>query len=313
MEEFEADLKKLKDAGWTPIQTGGEWMTQLTLQYLGVPTVIGENPDWYAGITSGDLTLERHLRRHHRALRRLGQGGLHPGRRRRHEVRRRRGIVPRRQVRDVPDGQLVRRRARPRRPTQPEIGVFAAPAAKGVKDPRSDRNLASPYLIMKASKHQDAADEARRVPRHRQGRRARRSSRSTATSATATSTRPTRSARNCRQIIADTPAEDVHARPATATASAPLPPATRPSSTRRPRRSSPAAAPTTCQAGHGRLVRSQPLSRLPRGARGSARAAPHLPHQPRDMEADDGQLRAAHLTGWQRRLPGFLMTAPGRS
>ena len=49
------DLEKLKDAGWTPIQTGGEWIDH-ALQYTAIPSVIGEDPDWYHGIASGDLT-----------------------------------------------------------------------------------------------------------------------------------------------------------------------------------------------------------------------------------------------------------------
>src|SRR6185312_17514352 len=42
-EELDADLGKLKDAGWTPIQSGAEWITQLTPQYVGVPSVLSEN------------------------------------------------------------------------------------------------------------------------------------------------------------------------------------------------------------------------------------------------------------------------------
>ncbi len=155
MEEFEADLKKLKDAGWTPIQSGGEWMTQLALQYSAIPSVIGENPDWYHGISSGDLTWSDTYRD---SVERFASWVKE-------------GYIPADSVGvKYPDAEasfLAGKAAiypmgawfsaaEAKATDKPEIGVFAAPAVDGVT-PAQIANMASPYIIMKASKHQDAA------------------------------------------------------------------------------------------------------------------------------------------------------------
>ena len=119
--------------------------------------MLSENPDWYAGMNSGELTWSETFGKTIDAYADWVEEGLHPGRRRRHQVRRRRAAVPRRQVGHVPDGQLVRRLGVQGSRSKPEIGVFAAPAVKGTKDPKVGSNLASPYLVMKSTKHADAA------------------------------------------------------------------------------------------------------------------------------------------------------------
>jgi multiple sugar transport system substrate-binding protein/raffinose/stachyose/melibiose transport system substrate-binding protein len=155
IEEFDADLKKLKDAGWTPLQVGGEWMTQLALQYAGIPSVIGENPNWYHDISSGKLkwsdtyreTVERYA------------GWVKAG------------YIPADSVgvkyADAEASFLAGKAAmypmgawfsaaEANATSKPEIGVFAAPAKQGVTAAQV-ANMANPYIIMKASKHQDAA------------------------------------------------------------------------------------------------------------------------------------------------------------
>jgi ABC-type glycerol-3-phosphate transport system substrate-binding protein len=156
MEEFEANLKKLQDAGWVPLQTGGEWMTQLALQYTAVPTVIGDEPDWYAGISSGDLTWSDTYR----------------DAAERYESWVKAGYIPADAVgvkyADAEASFLAGKTAmypmgawfsaaEAKATDKPEIGVFTAPAEKGVKTPAQIANIANPYIIMKASKHQDAA------------------------------------------------------------------------------------------------------------------------------------------------------------
>src|SRR5690606_6366203 len=56
VDELTDALGKLQDAGWTPIQEGGDWMSSHTLQTLALPTVIAENPDWYQEISAGEVT-----------------------------------------------------------------------------------------------------------------------------------------------------------------------------------------------------------------------------------------------------------------
>ena len=156
MEEFETALEKLKNAGWTPIQTGGEWMTQLALQYTAIPTVIGEEPDWYHGISSGDLTWSDTYRD---AVERYASWVQ-------------KGYIPADSVgvkyADAEASFLAGKTAmypmgawfsaaEAKATDKPEIGVFAAPAEEGVEAPAQIANMANPYIIMKASEHQDAA------------------------------------------------------------------------------------------------------------------------------------------------------------
>ena len=56
VDELEEAFEKLQGAGWIPVQTGGEWMTQLAFQAVGIPTVFEENPNWYEDMRSGDAT-----------------------------------------------------------------------------------------------------------------------------------------------------------------------------------------------------------------------------------------------------------------
>jgi ABC-type glycerol-3-phosphate transport system substrate-binding protein len=155
IEEFDADLKKLKDAGWTPIQTGGEWMTQLALQYSAIPSVIGEDPDWYKSISSGD---EKWSDTYREAVERYASWVKD-------------GYIPADSVgvkyADAEASFLAGKTAmypmgawfsaaEAKATAKPEIGVFAAPAKKGVTAAQI-ANMANPYIIMKASKHQDAA------------------------------------------------------------------------------------------------------------------------------------------------------------
>jgi multiple sugar transport system substrate-binding protein/raffinose/stachyose/melibiose transport system substrate-binding protein len=156
MDEFEADLKKLKDAGWTPIQTGGEWMTQLGLQYTAIPTVIGNESDWYKGISSGDLKWSDTYRKSVERYASWIKDGYIPA----DSV----GV----KYADAEASFLAGKAAmypmgawfsaaESKATDKPEIGVFRAPAEAGVKTPAQIANMANPYIIMKASKHQDAA------------------------------------------------------------------------------------------------------------------------------------------------------------
>jgi multiple sugar transport system substrate-binding protein/raffinose/stachyose/melibiose transport system substrate-binding protein len=156
LEEFETDLGKLKTAGWTPIQTGTEWFTQLTPQYLGVPTVLSENPDWYAGMKSGDLSWSKTYGKTMDTYADWVKKGYVPA------------DAAGTKYADAEQQFLSGKSAMYpmgswfaasefKAANKPEIGVFAAPAAKGTKDPKVGSNLASPYLVMKSTKHADAS------------------------------------------------------------------------------------------------------------------------------------------------------------
>jgi ABC-type glycerol-3-phosphate transport system substrate-binding protein len=56
-DEFDAALGKLDQAGYTPLQTAGQWQTGLQLQQLWHPTLNTEQPEWQTAVADGDMTL----------------------------------------------------------------------------------------------------------------------------------------------------------------------------------------------------------------------------------------------------------------
>lgn len=156
VEELDADLGKLKDAGWTPIQTGGDWMSSYALQALGLPSIVGANPDWYAEMSSGDVTFgETYGDSVDRYAEWVAAGYLNQDAL---------GV----KYPDAEQAFLAGNAAlypmgswfagtEAKTPDAPEIGVFRGPAVEGVDNPAMGANIASPYMIMKASEHQDAA------------------------------------------------------------------------------------------------------------------------------------------------------------
>jgi multiple sugar transport system substrate-binding protein/raffinose/stachyose/melibiose transport system substrate-binding protein len=56
-DEFTEALGKLAAAGYTPLQTAGQWETGLQLQQLWHPTLNTEHPQWQTAVSEGELTL----------------------------------------------------------------------------------------------------------------------------------------------------------------------------------------------------------------------------------------------------------------
>ncbi|MFC7493600.1 MULTISPECIES: ABC transporter substrate-binding protein [unclassified Nocardioides] len=56
-DEFTEALGKLGDAGYTPLQTAGQWQTGLQLQQLWHPTQNTTQPQWQTSVSDGDLSL----------------------------------------------------------------------------------------------------------------------------------------------------------------------------------------------------------------------------------------------------------------
>lgn len=156
LEELDASLQKLADAGWTPLQTGGEWITRLMVEVAGLPTIVGQNPTWFNDMTAGDVTFSET----YGPTLELYKSWVD------------KGFIPADAVGiKYPDAEqaflsgktalypmgtwFAAAEANSEEGT--EIGVFRAPAAAGVANPKMGSNLASPYLVMKASKQQDAA------------------------------------------------------------------------------------------------------------------------------------------------------------
>jgi ABC-type glycerol-3-phosphate transport system substrate-binding protein len=156
LDEFDTDLGKLKSAGWTPIQTGGEWFTGITFEYAGIPSVIPANPDWHAKMTSGALTFSQTY------------GDIAQ----RYDSWVKKGYIPADAVgvkyTDAQAAFLAGKTAiypmgswfaaaEKTATSKPDIGVFTGPVANTGDKPAVAANVADPYIVMKASKHQDAA------------------------------------------------------------------------------------------------------------------------------------------------------------
>ncbi|MFG2517606.1 ABC transporter substrate-binding protein [Streptomyces sp. NPDC048527] len=55
VDEFTAALRKLKGAGYTPLQTGGEWTTAAQFLMMANPNVMNTEPQWYAQRNKGKV------------------------------------------------------------------------------------------------------------------------------------------------------------------------------------------------------------------------------------------------------------------
>ncbi|HWV75790.1 MAG TPA: extracellular solute-binding protein [Isoptericola sp.] len=156
VEELTAALGKLKDAGWTPLQTGGDWMTSHSLQALGLPSIVGQDPEWFAHMSSGEATFSD---TYGDAVATYADWVA-------------KGYVPKDALGiKYPDAEQAFLSGKSaiypmgswfagteaKAEEKAEIGVFRAPAVDGVATPAMGANIASPYSILKASENQDAA------------------------------------------------------------------------------------------------------------------------------------------------------------
>jgi multiple sugar transport system substrate-binding protein/raffinose/stachyose/melibiose transport system substrate-binding protein len=61
MQELTADMKKLKGAGYLPMQTAGEWVTQAQVMMLFAPTATTSDPQWFRQAAAGERSLGKDL------------------------------------------------------------------------------------------------------------------------------------------------------------------------------------------------------------------------------------------------------------
>lgn len=156
VDELTDALGKLQDAGWTPIQEGGDWMSSHTLQSLALPSVIAENPDWYQQVSAGEVTFGESYGPSIEVFADWVAEGYIP--------KDALGI----KYPDAEQAFLSGKTAvysmgswfagtQANAAESADIGVFRAPAMKAGEQPAMGANIASPYSILKVSEHQDAA------------------------------------------------------------------------------------------------------------------------------------------------------------
>lgn len=156
VEELDDALAALSAAGWTPIQTGGDWMSSHALQALALPTVVAQDLDWFANMSSGAVTFSDSYGPFIERYADWVAAGYVPT-----EAL---GI----QYPDAEQAFLAGESAiypmgswfagtEAAAADPADIGVFRAPALEGVSDPAMGANLASPYSILNGSDHIDEA------------------------------------------------------------------------------------------------------------------------------------------------------------
>ncbi|MCK9794632.1 ABC transporter substrate-binding protein [Isoptericola sp. 4D.3] len=156
VDELTAALGKLKDAGWTPIQTSGDWATSHSLQALGLPSIVAEDPEWFAHMSAGEATFSD---TYGDAVATYA-GWVADG------------YIPKDALGvKYPDAEQAFLSGKSaiypmgswfagteaKAEEKAEIGVFRAPAVAGVDDPAMGANIASPYSILRSSESQEAA------------------------------------------------------------------------------------------------------------------------------------------------------------
>jgi len=156
IDELDAALEKLAAAGWVPLQTGGDWMSSHLLQAIGLPTIIAEDPEWFAKMDAGEITFSETYADAVETYERWVDAGYIP----QSDL----GVkYPDAEQNFLSGGTAIYPMGswfagtEAKTPDAAEIGVFRAPAADGVDNPAMGANIASPYLIMKSSAQQDAA------------------------------------------------------------------------------------------------------------------------------------------------------------
>lgn len=156
LEELDEALAALDAAGWTGIQTGGDWMSSHALQAIALPSVVGQDPAWFANMSSGAVTFSD---TYGPFIERYAEWVAA-------------GYVPTEALGiQYPDAEqaflagesaiypmgswFAGTEAAAENPA--DIGVFRAPAVGEVSEAAMGANIASPYSILSGSEHVDEA------------------------------------------------------------------------------------------------------------------------------------------------------------
>jgi multiple sugar transport system substrate-binding protein/raffinose/stachyose/melibiose transport system substrate-binding protein len=159
-DEFTTDLGKLKDAGYTPLQTAGQWETGLQLQQLWHPTLNTQHAKWQTEVSDGKLSLGdafEPMFEHYAAWLKDGyiaksDVGLDPTTADANFMGGKAGIYP------LGSWLVASIDKAGRLPF--EVGVFSPPVDEGMTYPGPQgATMADPYMIFKDSAHTDEAKQ----------------------------------------------------------------------------------------------------------------------------------------------------------
>lgn len=157
LDEFTADLGKLKDAGYVGLQTSGDWATSAQFGMMADPAVLGKNFNWFVDRTDKKVTFAKSAYDTYlKAYSSWIQSGAVP--------KDALGLT----YQDSIDAFLAGKAgtyimgnwfvasADQAKDLPFEIGAFPTPTPDG-STPKQEGGTAQPYSILKASKHQDLA------------------------------------------------------------------------------------------------------------------------------------------------------------
>lgn len=155
VEELTTDLQKLKDAGWVPMQSAGDWSASMAFNLLGLPSILGKNPTWFTEASQGKTNFSKAWTDSVNTYADWVKKGYIPSDQVgiKYEDGQAAFLAGKSAI--YPMGQWFTA-AYDSAANKPEVGVFAAPAVDGVK-PAMAANIANAYGIMKATAHKDAA------------------------------------------------------------------------------------------------------------------------------------------------------------
>lgn len=159
-DEFNETLQKLKTAGFTPLQSAGQFMTGLQLQQLWHPTLNIEHPKWQSSVTDESLTVgQAYQPMFEKYSKWIEDGyiakdavGLDPSAADANFIGGKVGMYP---LGSWFVATLVKAGNLPF-----EVGVFSPPVDKGQDYPGPQgATMATPYMVYQGSKNLDASKQ----------------------------------------------------------------------------------------------------------------------------------------------------------
>ncbi|WP_327581592.1 extracellular solute-binding protein [Nonomuraea sp. NBC_00507] len=156
-EEFDAAMAKLKDAGFLPLQTGGDFLTGLQLLQLSNPSRAQLHPSWQQDVSAGKLkageSLLPYLERYKTWI---DKGYVDKNALGMKYADAETAFLSGKSAMYVMGSWFTASEAKAKKDF--EVGVFPAPVNEGQAYPGPQgATLAAPYMVMKSSKQQAAA------------------------------------------------------------------------------------------------------------------------------------------------------------
>ncbi|MGW8949494.1 ABC transporter substrate-binding protein [Streptomyces sp. NPDC055709] len=159
LDELTAAMGRLKQAGYVPLQTSGEFVTGLQLLQLADPSLAQRHPDWYQDVQRGDRTVGTSMLPYLKLYKSwLDRGYIDKNALGLKYADGETGFLTGKSAMYVMGSWFTATAAAA--DTDFEVGVFPAPVDKGQQHPGPQgATMAAPYMILKDTEHKDLALE----------------------------------------------------------------------------------------------------------------------------------------------------------